>query len=524
MCNLETRILLFAPTARDARTASQLLDREGLACCLCRSIPEVCREIPVGAGAVIVPEEAVANDASGILANVLKGQPPWSDLPIIVLTAAGQNQSPEVRRLLEAGNISLLRRPFDATEFMNAIRAALRDRKRQYQVRAHLSELARQAGALRDADRRKDEFLAMLAHELRNPLAPIRNGLQILNLAETNRGMQTRTREMIDRQVNHLSRLVDDLLDVSRITRGKVELRRDHIDLREVIARAVETVRPLIDARAHHLTFSLPDRPLWVWIDCTRMTQVIGNLLNNAAKYSSQGGMIHIGLEEYSGLALLQVSDSGVGIPTDMLPHVFDLFTQIDRTLDRSEGGLGIGLTVVRSLVELHGGTVQAESAGDGRGSTFTIRLPLSRLPHADCQSGFAKESVLNCYLRILVVDDNIDAGESLGELLRLLGHHVLVASSGSQALQIVPELRPDAALLDIGLPIMDGYELARRIRTRQEGDRILLIAVTGYGQEEDRRKSRDAGFDYHLTKPAELSRIQELLTSRGRETARIQR
>jgi signal transduction histidine kinase/ActR/RegA family two-component response regulator len=512
MANVENRVLLYAPTARDAQTASQLLDREGLSCLVCHSIAEICQQVSGGAGVIVIPEEAAARDARNLLAGVLKGQPPWSDLPVIVLTAAGQRQSAQVRNLLEAGNITLVRRPLDVTEFINAIRAALRDRRRQYQVRAHLTELARQAEALRDADRRKDEFLAMLAHELRNPLAPIRNGLQILNLAEGNRNLQARTREMIDRQVNHLGRLVDDLLDVSRITRGKVELRRERVDLRDVISRAVETIRPLIDSRQHTLTISTPDYPVWVWADLTRMTQVIGNLLNNSAKYSPSEGTIRLCLEEDGAEAVIHVCDSGVGIPKDMLPRVFELFTQIDRTLDRSQGGLGIGLTVVRSLVEMHGGTVVADSDGIGCGSTFSIRLPILQdsLPAIRATTPGADLSANS--LRVLVVDDNVDAGESLGELLRLLGHEVQVTANGPLALELFDDFKPEVALLDIGLPGMNGYDLARQLRARQSSDSLLLIAVTGYGQEEDRRKSRMAGFDHHLTKPAEFSVLQVLL------------
>jgi signal transduction histidine kinase len=512
MVDVEMRVLLLAPTNRDAQTAIQLLTGAGLDSCSCSTIGEVCRELVAGAGVAIIPEEIVDRDSTGIIADVLKSQPTWSDLPLIILTTARKFQTEHLRKLLEVGNVTLLRRPLDVTEFLNAVRAALRDRKRQYQVRAHLAEEARQAEALRDSDRRKDEFLAMLAHELRNPLAPIRNGLQILQLAEGNRTTVARTREMIDRQVNHLSRLVDDLLDVSRITRGKVELRPERTDLRDVVASAVETIRPLVDSRRHQLTVSGPGRPVWAWVDATRMAQVIGNLLTNSAKYSEEEGHINISLEEHGGEIVIRVRDTGVGIAADMLPRVFDLFTQVDQTLDRSQGGLGIGLTLVRNLVEMHGGTVTAESEGEGRGSTFTIILPGAAEVTLPADPDLQSFRLSTQRFRVLVVDDNQDAGQSLGELLRLLGHRVEVVATGPRGLDVARDLRPEVALLDIGLPGMDGYELAKRLRSEPFGSRLLLIALTGYGQDEDRRKTKEAGFDHHLTKPASLRTIQSLL------------
>jgi signal transduction histidine kinase/ActR/RegA family two-component response regulator len=506
-----TRVLLLPPTRKDGATARDLLAGAGLACHVCDSLAELCREIPRGAGVVVVPEEAARGDGSAGLAAALRGQPPWSDLPVLVLTAA-RRPGERAPAPFDVGGVTLLRRPLDVGEFLTAVRAALRDRRRQYQVRDHLAEQARQAAALREADRRKDEFLAMLAHELRNPLAPIRNGLQVLRLADGDRSVVNRIRDMMDRQVQHLSRLVDDLLDVSRITRGKAELRTEAVDLNDVLARAVEAVRPLLDARRHRLTVSQPGRPVWVSADPTRLIQVVGNLLNNAAKYSEESAQIALALEEDGGRAVVRVRDTGVGIPPDMLPKVFDLFTQVDRTVDRSQGGLGIGLTLVRTLVEMHGGTVEASSDGIGTGSEFVVRLPALPAGAVGRAGSGAEAGAPPAAYRVLVVDDNPDARDSLAELLRLTGHEVRTAPTGPKAIEVARAWRPDVALLDLGLPGMDGYEVARVLRAEPFGGSLLLVALTGYGQDEDRRRTQEVGFDHHLTKPADPHGLARLL------------
>jgi signal transduction histidine kinase/ActR/RegA family two-component response regulator len=509
----DSRILLLAPTEKDAMAGRTALAQAGMDCRLCTSLAEVTAEIPRGAGAVIVPQEAVLNDGTLLFSETLRQQPRWSSLPVLVLTSARRLPMKKLRALIEIGDISLLKRPLDLTEFVNAVRAALRDRLRQYQVRDYIAEHARQAEALREADRRKDEFLAMLAHELRNPLAPIRNGLQILQLASQDSDAVAQTREMMNRQVQHLTRLVDDLLDVSRITRGKVALRKQDIDLNEVMIRAIETVRPFIDERKHKLTVSQPGRAVWVHADLTRMTQVVGNLLHNASKYSEAQSPIALILEHEGEQALIRVQDQGVGISEEMLAHVFEPFTQIDRSIDRSEGGLGLGLALVRSLVELHGGSVQAQSGGIGKGSEFIVRLPaLSSDSVRRLESRPKAASPKSQPRRILIVDDNIDAGDSLAVLLRLTGHEVSVARNGTRAIELVHDLQPDVGILDIGLPGMDGYELARRLRNEPHGRSMLLIAITGYGQEDDRKRAKQAGFNHHLTKPADPVQLAHLL------------
>jgi signal transduction histidine kinase len=515
MPDTDERVLFLGPTKKDATTGAVLITGAGLRCHTCASLEELCREIPAGVGAVIVPEEAAMGAGAGALKAAVHDQPPWSNVPVLVLTAAGPTPTARVKALLELGDVTLLKRPLEAAEFLNAVRAALRDRHRQYQVRDYVVAQARQGEELREADRRKDEFLAMLAHELRNPLAPIRNGLGILRMAGDDRAVAQRTHDMMSRQVDHLGRLVDDLLDVSRITRGKVELRMEAVDLNAVLARAAEAARPLIDARRHRLIVTQPGRPVRVSADPTRLAQVVGNLLTNAAKYSEERGRIDLSLEE-NGEAIIRVRDTGLGIPADMLPRVFDLFTQVGRTLDRSDGGLGIGLTLVKSLVELHGGTVSAASEGPGRGSEFTVRLPkLARSETSDAGPAAAPEQITP--RRVLIVDDNPDAGDSLATLLEMTGHQVAVARSGPQGLEAAARLRPEVAVLDLGLPGMNGYELAGRLRAEPFGRDVTLVALTGYGQEDDRRRSREAGFDHHLTKPADLDALTAILRDGSR-------
>jgi signal transduction histidine kinase/DNA-binding response OmpR family regulator len=381
-------------------------------------------------------------------------------------------------------------------------------------------ENARLLEELRQADRRKDEFLAMLAHELRNPLAPLRNALEVVRLRGSERRQAVRQSwDMIERQIGHLTRLVDDLLDVSRITGGKITLKKEIIEVAEVVRRAVETSRPLIEARKHRLEVRLPPAPLYLDGDLTRLAQVLLNLLNNAAKYTEEGGRITLSVETVAAPSsspeiLLRVRDTGVGIPPDILPKVFDLFTQADRTLDRSQGGLGIGLTLVRRLVAMHGGSVSAFSAGPGTGSEFVVRLPLYGDPVPAAHGDGHEVQVRMLPHRILVVDDNRDSALSLAMLLQLAGNEVETAHDGPDALQAAGRFHPDVALLDIGLPRMDGYELARRLRRLPGLKRVRLAALTGYGSEEDRRRSREAGFNYHLVKPIEMETLQTLLAN----------
>ena len=375
-----------------------------------------------------------------------------------------------------------------------------------------ISDRKRHERALHEADRRKDEFLAMLAHELRNPLAPIRNGLHILRLSEGDRRASDRVVPMMQRQVDHMVRLVDDLLEVSRITSGKIELRQGRVDLASALQSAVETSKPLLDASRHRLTIELPGAPLVVEADAVRLSQVIANLLNNAAKYTDDEGRIEISAFADGGEAVVTVADNGTGISPEMLPRVFDLFTQAERSHHRAQGGLGIGLTMVRSLVEMHGGRVEAASAGPGQGSRFTVRLPLAAAVATSTASEAPTPRPVLTPRRVLVVDDNADAADSLRDLLELLGLDARAVNHGESGLASLDTFQPHLVLLDIGMPGMDGYEFARHIRARPGGERIKLVAISGWGQEEDYARSREAGLDGHLVKPVRLEALERLL------------
>ena len=438
-------------------------------------------------------------DGFGLL-RALREDEATRAIPVVLLSArAGEEARIEG---LEHGADDYLVKPFSAGELLARVGARL--------------ELARARrtveDALRDADRRKDEFLATLAHELRNPLAPMRNALHALRIAGPDAPAAGQMHAMMERQVNHMVRLVDDLLEVSRITRGKIELRMEQVDLAAVVRAAVETSRPLIDAGGHALHIGLPPEPVALRADPVRLAQVIGNLLNNAAKYTPRGGHIRLEVRPGGGEVELEVRDDGVGIPHDMLGKVFDLFTQVDHTRAAAQGGLGIGLTLVRHIVELHGGRIEATSPGPDRGSSFRVRLPIVDGQPPAPPADEPRDLATGPSRRVLVVDDNVDAAESLGLLLRFLGAEVQVAHDGPSALAMLDSFEPELVLLDIGMPGMDGYQVAARVRALPSRRRTMLIALTGWGQSEDRERSRAAGFDEHFVKPVDISTLQSLL------------
>jgi PAS domain S-box-containing protein len=388
-----------------------------------------------------------------------------------------------------------------------------------------ITERKAMENALRDADRRKDEFLALLAHELRNPLAPLRNGLQMLRLADRDPNERASAREMMERQLQHMVRLIDDLLDISRISRNKMELRRGRVRLADVVSSAMEIALPAIEAAGHELTVALPPEPVFLDADLTRLAQVFGNLLTNSAKYTPRGGHIRVAAVRRGEDVCVSVRDNGIGIPAESLPAIFDMFSQVDRSTERSGGGLGIGLALVKGLIEMHGGTVSAESQGEGKGSTFTVRLPTLRLtsPLATGGDGTPVESeptVPAPKRRILVVDDSQDAARSMARVLRLRGNETRTACDGAEAVHVAEEFRPEVILMDVGMPHVDGYEATRRIRQQPWGQSITIIALTGWGQEGDRVESREAGCDGHLVKPVDLAELEKLLAELAAEAA----
>lgn len=631
----EKRILLMAPTAKDAVAGRVLLESGGLFGHICATLHDVCAEFPAGAGTIILPEEAILKGGRQTLFDLLAEQPPWSNLPVLVLTAAGPDSATKIRAILEMGDVTLLKRPLEITTFVNAVRAALRDRERQYQVRDHLAEhkavekqlrekderlqFALTAGrlgswdldlttnvltcsdickanygqpaaahfryqdmfdsihpddreralaavektkagledydieyraiwpdgtihwvlvrgrlngatrlsgvslditerkqteeALREADRKKDDFLALLAHELRNPLAPIRNGLQVMRLAGGDVHAVNQARAMMDRQLTHMVRLVDDLLDISRITRQKMELRRDKVLLVDVISAAVETAKPVIEAFQHELEVSLPSGPVFLNADLTRLSQVFSNLLTNSAKYTKPGGRIRLSAERREGELVVTVHDNGIGIPREALTSIFDMFSQVDRSVERTTGGLGIGLSLVKGLVEMHGGTVTASSEGDNCGSEFTVRLPI-----LDNKTPARTDTPANGHRpgrRVLVVDDNRDGATTLAMMLKLLGDDVRTAHDGIEGVAIADQFRPEVILMDVGMPRLNGLDATRQIREQPWGREVTIIALTGWGQDADRENTRDAGCDGHLVKPVNLPDLEKLLSPR---------
>ena len=403
--------------------------------------------------------------------------------------------------------LAVTRIPFSGPPMFTGYIRDITERKRME------DELRGRADELLAADRRKNEFLATLAHELRNPLAPIRNGLQVWRLSEHDPKLMEQSREMMERQLAQMVRLVDDLLDLSRVSRGTIELQTERIELERIIEQAVETSRPIIDQAGHQLTLDVSTSPIYVNADLIRMAQVLSNILNNAAKYTEPGGQIRLSAFRQGDDAVVKIIDNGIGIPPDMLPSIFDTFTQVNRRLDRSQSGLGIGLSIVKTLVEMHNGSVEATSEGIGKGSQFIVRLPIV-LSVVESGSDVEQTRGPSGACRVLVVDDNRDAAASLAMMLRVMGNESKTAHDGLEAIEVAASYRPDIMFIDIGMPNLNGYETARKIREQPWGKTMVLAALTGWGQDDDRRKSEEAGFDYHLVKPAEPSLVEKILTS----------
>jgi signal transduction histidine kinase/DNA-binding response OmpR family regulator len=674
------RVLVLAPTSTDAELTRTIMADANLACHICADLESLAESFSDGAGAILLTEEVVAASDANALVQALASQPPWSEVPIVLLAGAGVDSSVAAWAMELLGNVTVLERPVRMTTLISALRTAIRARRRQYELRNQLVDLTHAEASLRrqserlrllweaasvllttaesnammrtlfsrigphlqldayfncmltdtgevlrlesyegisqeearkisqlesgryvrgkatleqqpivatcvqqsddpamqmikdcgirayacipliadgrllgtlsfasrrrdqfdaddveflrtichyvtvayermrfihqlrDSDRRKDEFLATLAHELRNPLAPIRSALQIIRLTGNDGPAIAQARTMMERQLGQMVRLIDDLLDVSRISRGKLELRKDRIELASVIRSAVDTSRPLIDAAGHELTLSVTAEPIYLDADPVRLAQVFSNLLNNAAKYMESGGHIWLTTALGDKEVVVTVRDTGIGIPADALPAIFDMFTQVDRSLEKSQGGLGIGLTLVKQLVELHGGKVEARSEGEGKGAEFIMHLPVVSLGPAPQPKADDEQQARAPACRILVADDNRDAAESMGMMLRLMGNEVRTVQDGVQAVEEAAEFRPDVILLDIGMPRLNGYDAARRIRGERWGKDIVLVALTGWGQEEDKHHASEAGFDHHFTKPVNPADLERLV------------
>ncbi len=518
----EETVLILAPTSKDAALSRKVLEEAGIACAVCRDLGELCVGIDSGAGVAMLGEEALTAESLNLLRLAVRRQPAWSDFPLLILTEQGADSEVVLRTLETLGNVTLLERPVRVPALVSAVRSALRARRRQYQIRDHLSENNRVAAALMEADRRKDEFLAILAHELRNTLAPLRNALEAMRLKPHDREAASWARALMERQVAQMVRLIDDLLDLSRVSRGRIELRHERSDLATLVQGALDVCGPSIANAGHRLTVELPGTPMPLVCDPTRVVQVICNLLSNAVKYTPPGGHITLSARRRDDLCEVSVRDTGIGIPSDMLARVFDMFTQIPHAIERSQGGLGIGLTLVKRLVELHGGQVEAKSVGPGLGSEFIVRLPERMTDRAaPVVVAALADKVSSPKQRILVADDNRDAADSLAVMLRIAGHDVRTAYDGQQALDVAETFKPSLALLDLGMPRVNGHDTARRLRETEHGRNIVIIALTGWGQPEDRNRSLAAGFDHHLVKPVDPSMLERLLAAPAREKKR---
>lgn len=509
---LRLRVLLMLAKGRDAQLTHDLLGQQGIHAEVCADAAALRLELQRGAGAVVVAEEMLGT-AQPVLGYAVEQQPQWSDLPVLVLSLGGADSVEVGDAIALLGNVIVLERPLRVAALISSVRAALRARYRQYEIEEHLRQLEQARDAQAVYARRKDEFLAMLAHELRNPLAPIRNALYVMARDDGNVARRAQLRLMMERQVDHMVRLVDDLLEASRLSRGMITLHREPLDLRDALRSAVDLSRPLIDAGSCRLRMVLPDAPLLIDADPIRIAQVFGNLLNNAARYGCTGGHITVTAQRDGNAALVTVEDDGSGIEAEVLPHVFELFVQGTREHDSPQQGLGIGLALVRSLVEMHGGKVDAYSEGRGRGACFTVRLPLAQPVQRPVAPAPVVESLHG--LRVLVVDDNVDAAQSLAMVLDTLGMEHAVVHDGPSALRLVDDFQPDAVLLDIGMRGMDGYEVARQLRRNPRNTDILLIAVTGWSNAPDLKRSREAGIDHHLPKPVDIPQLKTLLAQK---------
>ena len=507
-------MLILAPMGRDAQLTASILRSAGLEVEVCAGMDGLAREAAEGAGCFVLTEEALSGPDVHVLADALRRQPAWSDFPLIIFTSRGDITHARMRTLsfFEGfRNVTFFERPVRIMTLVSVVHTALAARRRQYEVRDLLSRLQ---GAIKQ----RDEFLAMLGHELRNPLTAILNSIQYLRMAAGTSADVGSAHEIIERQSLHLARLMDDLLDVSRVTSGKVTLQRLPLDLRDVLRRCIETLEPVLGSHGHDLEVSLGDTPLGVDGDPIRIEQMLSNLLTNAIKYTPRGGRIHVNARGVDGQAVLSVKDSGVGIDPYMLPHIFDLFAQGPATLERSQGGLGIGLTLVKMLVEMHGGSVEARSEGLGCGSEFTLRFPLldEFAPELTGSGTVSAVPKAKGGRRILIIEDNEDNRSTLRALLACMGHEVDVAQDGMLGIERARAFRPEVALIDIGLPGLDGYRVAETLRAEPWADGMVLIALTGYGQQEDRRRAFEAGFDAHLVKPVSFENLLGIL-----ETAR---
>lgn len=503
---LAERVLILAPIGRDAELMCSHLRKGGVAAEVCPDMEAVCQGLEEGAGALLFTEEALLPDAARRLAAGLDRQPAWSEVPILILTGLPdlEVKSRSYRELGRRTNVTLVDRPVRIQSLISAAQSALSARRRQYDVRDLMTKLE-------DRIHERDRFLAILGHELRNPLGAILLASQMVDAGGQLDGEHAR---LIERQSRHLTRIVNDLLDLSRVVSGKIVVKPQRIDLRRIVQQSMQTLEESAHSHKVSVQLLLPPEPLTVNADPVRVDQIFVNVLSNAIKYTPEEGHVVVSLGREDGQAAIRVKDDGVGIAPNRIGTIFELFAQAENAIGRSQGGMGIGLALVRNLVELHGGTIGVTSDGVGKGSEFAIRLPLATAAEAGCSDAAPREEPAQpgeTSRRIVIVEDNPDVRELLRLKLRRLGHAVEAVGDGVSGVSIIVTSKPDMALIDIGLPHLDGYQVASQVRS-QLGEDVVLVAVSGFGQPEDKRKAMEAGFDEHITKPADVQDIEGLL------------
>lgn len=502
--DLSRRVLIVAPVGRDAELMCEHLEAARVPCFVCSDTDEACHELGIGAGALMFTDEALTAETMPRLAHVLDSQPPWSDIPMIILSGlpSSETKSRSFGTFGRRTNVTFVDRPVRIHSLVSAAQSALRARQRQYQIRELMDKLE-------DRVHERDRFLAILGHELRNPLGAI---LLASQMRDDDGRLGGEHADLIERQSKHLTRLVNDLLDLSRVVSGKIVLKRQVIDLADALRQSFETVMEPASRQNVSIEVRYANEPLPVYADPLRAAQILTNVIGNAIKYTPSGGQVIVALEREGDQAVVKVADDGVGIAPDRIGTIFELFAQAENAIGRAQGGMGIGLALVRNLLELHEGTITAESDGLGKGSEFVVRLPIFHGAAIASAPVPAKVSRDGQPRRIVVVEDNQDVRDLLRLKLRRLGHEVHAVADGIAGLQTIVDRRPDLALVDIGLPGLDGYEIATRVR-ESIGRDVVLVAVSGFGQPEDKRKAMDAGFDEHITKPADVSDIENLLS-----------
>lgn len=489
----------------------QTLSEAGIPAEACSSAARLCERIAEGAGAALLAAEDLTSEAQDVLERELATQPEWSDFPLVIMETSrgGRTPSTALVRVSSLSYAAVLVRPVHTYSLVSTVRAALLSRSRQYQVRDELAERKRVEAALRESNERKDEFLAMLGHELRNPLSAIRNATQLMKVAPHNGDGLKKAYGVLDRQSLHMTRLIDGLLEVARIARGKISLAPETLDVGEILEATLQDRNAQAQKRQVELASDLSSEPIWVRADRSRLTQIFDNLIGNALKFTDPPGSIRVSLKREDEYAVIRVSDTGVGIRPEMLERLFEPFQQEEQDVARAAGGLGLGLALARGLVELQGGSIRGYSAGPGTGAEFEVRFPLFAAPSAS-EPMAQPAPPISC--RVLIIEDNLDAGESLCALLEIKGYQATLVGTGAEAVEFLQSHGADVVLCDLGLPGMSGYELARTVRAEESLREIPLVAVTGYGQPEDRRRTAEAGFDEHVTKPVEVEPLTVLL------------